>query len=468
MIIDALRSKKIGIVGLGVEGLSTLRYLLKQGITPCVMDEKLSEENEDIKALRALNIHYALGENAFEEIERFEIIFRSPGVSFLRPELQHAKEKGVEITSQTNFFLQHAPCLVIGVTGTKGKGTTSTLIYEMLKSQSFDAYLGGNIGQPPLDFLDSLDAQSKVVLELSSFQLEDVKKSPHIAVVLMITSDHLTPTEGTTNYHATLDDYISAKRNILRYQLPSDFSIINRDYPASLESDILTEGKVIYVSRERETENACFTIDGKIIVRRNGQDEEIIKTSEVALIGKHNLENACAAVMAAKLNGVSSKNIVSVLKTFKGLEHRLQFVGEVREVKYYDDSISTTPESTIAAIEAFSAPKILILGGVSAGSDFSMLGEVIRKSTSIKAIIGIGREWERMKEQMINGQLSMSNNTVLFIEGAKSMQQVVLAASKIAQMGDVVLLSPACKSFDMFKSYKDRGEQFQKEVKSLL
>jgi UDP-N-acetylmuramoylalanine--D-glutamate ligase len=372
----------------------------------------------------------------------------------LSPELIRAEKNGVIITSQTKLFFDLCPCPIIGVTGTKGKGTTSSLIYEMLKAEGRDAYLGGNIGLPPFAFLDKLTGQSIVVLELSSFQLQDLNKSPHIAVMLMVTSEHL-------DHHETVEEYVEAKRNILRFQSQEDFTIVNRDYPASNESDVLTDGKVFYVSRERETDNGCFAFGGKIVIRKNGNDQEIMHTHDIKLPGKHNLENVCAAIMAAELAGVGKAAMVDVLKNFTGLEHRLQLIATKKGVRYFDDSFSTTPETAIAAIEAFTEPEIVILGGASKNSDFAELGKVIREAKNIKAIIGIGIEWDRIKEQI------PTNTNILLVEGADSMQQVVIAAAKIAAKGDIVLLSPACTSFDMFKDYKDRGEQFKHAVQAL-
>jgi UDP-N-acetylmuramoylalanine--D-glutamate ligase len=295
-----------------------------------------------------------------------------------------------------------------------------------------------------------------VVLELSSFQLIDLKKSPHIAVMLMITSEHL-------NWHSSIEEYIDAKRNILKGQTEKDFAILNRDYPATNESDIHTSGKVFHVSRERQVaEEGCFVRDGKIWSRIKGQEIEIIDTKDILLPGKHNWENVCAATMAAYLAGVSRENIAFVLKTFKGLEHRLELVATVNGVRYYDDSFSTTPETAIAAIEAFKEPEILILGGSSKNSDFSELGAVISKSKNIKAIIGIGVEWSRIKSEIRNPK-----SEIPIIEGAKDMFTVVQAAHKLAVPGDVVLLTPACASFGMFKNYKERGEQFKAEVLKL-
>jgi len=456
-MISDWQKKKVAILGFGIEGLSTAQFLQKKGADVWILDKR-QKENFDQKMVtqaEQFGAQFILGKSYLDNLGDFDIIIRSPGVRRLLPELLEADKLGVTITSQTKIFFDVCPSPIIGVTGTKGKGTTSTLIYEMLKEAGKDVYLGGNIGVPPLTFLDKLQTSSIVVLELSSFQLQDMTKSPHIGVLLMITSEHL-------DHHETQEEYVDAKRNLLRFQTADDFAIINRDYPASNESDVQTYGKVYYVSRERETDNACFAFQGRVVVRRNGSDDEIIKTSEIALPGRHNLENVCAAVMAARLAEVSTKHIIQVLKTFTGLPHRLELVKEVGGVKYYDDSFSTTPETAIAAIEAFDQPKILVLGGSSKGSDFTNLGKVIRDSESIKAIIGIGDEWQEIKASI--GNLT---SKVLLIEGAESMPQIVKAASKIAKSGDVVLLSPACASFDMFKNYKDRGEQFKKEVLGL-
>jgi len=438
----SFKDKKIAVVGLGIEGLSSIQYLKKHGAEVTELDKKQ-------------------GEKYLQNLDQYDLIIRSPGI---KPEL--LKIDSSKITSQTKLFFDLCPCPIIGVTGTKGKGTTSSLIFEMLKKEGRDVYLGGNIGKAPFEFLDKLTPQSIVVLELSSFQLVDFDKSParlasenvagrpYIAVILMTTSEHL-------DWHKDIKEYIDAKRNILKYQSSSDFAIVNRDYPASLESDIYSEGKVFYVSRERAGYDGCFISKDKIAIQIKGQSYDLISTKEILLPGKHNLENVCAAVLAATLAGVWKGNIVSVLKTFKGLEHRLALVREVNGVKYYDDSFSTTPETAIAAIEAFKIPEILILGGSSKSSDFTELGRIISSHKNIKAIIGIGKEWPSIRSKI------SKKSKVILIEGAENMKTIVLAASKIAKPGDVVLLTPACASFDMFANYKDRGELFKKEVNRL-
>jgi UDP-N-acetylmuramoylalanine--D-glutamate ligase len=425
-----------------------------KGAEVTVFDQNTEfSEKVAVEEAKKMKVNFVLGEFYLERIKGFDLVVRSPGIKLSVLEKYVSKEK---ITSQIKLFFDLCPAEIIGITGTKGKGTTASLVYQMLKKQGLDAYLGGNIGMAPFDFLDKLSTQSKVILELSSFQLLDLEKSPHIAVMLMITQEHL-------DYHNSVEEYINAKRNLVKHQNEKDFAILNRDYPATNESDIHTNGKIFHISREREAaDEGCFVRDEKVWLRIGDQEIEIVDVKDILLPGKHNLENICAAIMAAHLVGVSKENIASVLETFKGLEHRLELVATVNSVRYYDDSFSTTPETAIAAIQSFKEPEILILGGSSKNSDFSELGDVISKAENIKLIIGIGVEWERIKEQ-----IAKSETPIPVIEGAKDMQTIIAAAYKLAIPGDIVLLTPACASFDMFKNYKERGQQFKDQVASL-
>lgn len=459
------KNKRVGVLGAGVEGISSANFLVEQGAEVILLDAKemldegiLNQVQDD---MNQGNIVFHGGEDYLQNLTQFDVLFRSPGIKPSLPELVDAAKQGITITSQTNLFFALSPAPIIGVTGTKGKGTTASLIYEMIKTEGLPVYLGGNIGVPPLTFLEDLTPSSWVVLELSSFQLMDLQRSPHIAVMLMITNEH-------QDYHTDITEYIDAKRNLIRFQTPTDFAILNRDYPATHESDIFTEAQIFQVSREREAAgDGCFVRQNRLIVRRDGKERDIMHTSEILLPGKHNIENISAAVMAATLAGISEKAIVSVLQTFKGLRHRLELVGEVRGVKYYDDSFSTTPETAIAAIEAFDAPEILILGGSSKKSDFTELGQLLSTRVNIKAIIGIGEEWERIKAEIKNLPTGGQDPKFQIIEGCQNMQEIVAKAAEIATPGDVVLLSPACASFGMFANYKERGEQFTQEVARL-
>jgi len=464
--MEKFKNKKIAIVGFGVEGQSVCDFFGDTPSSIVVFDEKKRADFDQklLNRYEEQGVAFCFGK--IEKIEDAEIIFRSPGFHPDAPFLTAARKNGIEVTSATKVFFDLCPCPIIGVTGTKGKGTTSTLIYEMLKSQSeldtkddepvLEAvYLGGNIGIPPLRFLNKLTADSKVVLELSSFQLMDLEKSPHIGVMLMTTSEHL-------DYHKDVFEYIEAKRNIFKHQNYDDFAIVNRDYLASNESDIHSNGTLYGVSREREVDHGCYVKDEKVFLKLTDQAEEIMATDEIALPGKHNFENVCAAIIASLSAGATLRAIVPVVKTFKGLEHRIEFVALVRGVKYYNDSFSTTPETAVAAIEAFEQPKILILGGSSKNSDFAELGQTISDSNSIRAIIGIGEEWEKIKSSIKNYE-----SRIMVYEDCKNMNEVVQKCVEIGQIGDVVLLSPACASFGLFENYKDRGEQFKESVNAL-
>lgn len=435
-VAEALRGKKIAVIGEGVEGKSSVEFLKKHGA-----DVEIRDKSQ--------------GDDYLKDLDGFDLIVRSPGVRLSDIVIHNSELIIPKITSQTKLFMDLCPAPVIGVTGTKGKGTTSSLIFEMLKADGRDVYLGGNIGIPPLDFLEKLNPASWVVLEMSSFQLQDLDKSPHIAVMLMVTSEHM-------DYHKDHGEYVDAKRNILNHQASGDFAVINRDYPASNESDIHTNGKVYYFSREREVEEGAFALGNQVILRVKGNSIPVIDTRELLLRGDHNHENVSAATIAAYLAGVRVGTIIKVLQSFKGLEHRLELVGKINGVEYYNDSFSTTPETAIAAIKSFQNPEILILGGSSKNSNFEELGKVIGDAENIKAIIGIGEEWARIKAEIKNVRPD-----TLILEGADSMEKIVLAASKLALPGDVVLLSPACASFGMFQNYKDRGHQFKDEVRKL-
>ena len=447
--------KKVAVLGFGIEGQETVEFLLKHEASVHVFDEK-EESTFDasrLKFLRNEGVAFTFG--TFSSLENFDLIIRSPGVKPGIRVLHNAADKGIPLTSATNVFFENAKGVTIGITGTKGKGTTAALLYQMLKTAGREVYLGGNIGVPALSFLKKLSDTSISILELSSFQLMDLQLSPHIAIVLMVTQDHL-------DYHTSRDEYVFAKSGIAKFQSPSDYVISNVDYPASLKIAEFSPGRKLFFSNRNKVPEGCFIENDSVIVKTRKKKEKIMSTAEVLLPGRHNLENICAAVMAAQLLNVPNSIIRDVLKTFPGLEHRLELVREVGGVKYYNDSISTTPESAIAAIQAFSAPEILIVGGSSKGSDFSELGNVISRAKNIKAVIGIGAEWPKIKERIKSKELRIK-----IVEGLKTMNEIVETAHKLAKPGDVVILSPACASFDMFADYKDRGNQFKKYVNML-
>jgi len=444
-----LKNKKIAVLGLGIEGEDICRYLISQGAKDItVFDQKTPEElGEAYKSFQFSIFNFQLGSNYLKNgLRGFDIIFRSPAFRLSLPEIVEAKNSGAIITSATKLFFDLCPAKTIGVTGTKGKGTTSTLIYQILKRAGKKVFLAGNIGEPMLTLLPKLDKKSWVVLELSSFQLQDLGKSPHIAVVLFITSEHL-------DYHSSAEEYIQAKANLVRWQRKSDFAALNADNDSSSSFASLTPAKVYYFSRQKKVDGA-FVKDGQIYLF----DKLIGSTSNLQILGIHNWENICAACIAAFLAGADLNSIKKVVFSFKGLEHRLEFVKEIGGVKFYNDSFSTTPETTIAAIKAFSQPIILIAGGSEKGSSYNQLGKEVSQS-KVKTLIIIGKTAQKIKEAV---QKAGFRGKIIYKPGG--MKEIVERAFAEAQKADVVLLSPACASFDMFKNYKDRGWQFKKYV----
>jgi len=431
------KESKIAILGYGVEGKALYDYLSRHNY-----------KNIDIFDENAAKSSF---KHIICELDKYDFVYRSPGIHKDHPELIKARNSGTVVSSSTQFFFDNCPCKIIGVTGTKGKGTTSSLIYEILKEAGKDVYLGGNIGQSPLKFLDTLKKDSLVVLELSSFQLHDITKSPHIAVILNTTSDHL-------DYHKDREEYLSAKEGIVKYQTGKDILIINDDYPYEDHYIALSKGKCFRVSRNKIVENGACIKDKKIALVDNGNIHFVCKTDEASLIGAHNQENIMPASVVCHKLGIPLTRIRKVVKTFTGLPHRLELIKEVKGVKYYNDSFSTTPETCIAAIQSFSTPLILIAGGSEKHSDYTKLGKVISETDNLKLIILMGDTGPRIKKTVKSNKKIVTVNTY---------QKAFDLAHEKAIEGDTVLLSPASASFDMFKNYKVRGNTFRKWVESL-
>lgn len=448
-----MKGKKIAIIGFGKEGVSAANFL---GVANQIIiyDDKPRSAIDPtfFKKIKIKNVGFYF-DGSLPDLS-FDYVIRSPGVRLDHSLIQKLTSQGSILTSPTKIFFDACPGKIIGVTGTKGKGTTATLIYQMLKTKYKSVFLAGNIGTPALDILPKVTKDSLVVLELSSFQLIDLARSPYIAVVLMTTSEHL-------DWHEDTQDYRQAKESIVKFQSPTDFAVINYDFEASKNFAQKTKARVYFVSTKTKT-NGVYTINGSVISKIAGH-EEVCQTKDVILPGRHNLQNVIAAVSVAKILQVRNQNIVKILKTFKGLPHRLQLVDKIDNVKFYNDSFSTTPETTIAAAEAFKSPKILILGGSSKKSDFSKLSQKINSDQTIKALILVGQEARRIRQSI--SQAGGFGGKI--IEGCQNMSQIVRQAKKLAQSGDVVILSPACASFDMFKNYQDRGKQFIRQVKKL-
>lgn len=428
----------IAIVGFGVEGKAALAYWSRPGTTITVCDM-------DAAKIVPEGVARQLGPGYLKNLGRFDSIFRSAGIS---PDVILAESPQVQdkITTTINEFLRVCPTKnVIGVTGTKGKGTTSTLIAKMLEAAGKHVFLGGNIGVSPLEFLSQVHEDSWVVLELSSFQLTDLRYSPHIGVCLMIAPEHL-------NWHKDMADYVNAKSNLFKNQMANDFAIYfaNNEYSKQIASTGKST-KIPYFEHP-----GAQVKDGNITIG----EQVICAASELKLLGEHNWENACAAATAVWQVTQDVAAIRSVLTTFSGLEHRLEFVCEVGGVQYYDDSFGTAPQTAIVALKAFTQPKVLILGGSDKGIPFDSLAEFVA-TDNVRQVLVIGQTAPAIEQALrATGYTAIS-------AGGNSMTEIVQKAQALAQPGDVVLLSPACASFGMFENYKERGNQFKAAVRAL-
>lgn len=456
--MQTYKGKVVAIIGLSIEGIDSTKYFHAQGASVWCLDRRTkSELGDTYNKLKPLAKGFQIGETYLSDLNRFDLVIRTPGMNPRLPELIAYKKTGKVVSSATKIFFKECPCPIIGVTGTKGKGTTSTLIARMLERAGKKVWLGGNVGVPLLSHVPDIKKSDIVVLELSSFQLEDLTQSPQIAVVLRTTQEHLANQDKlATNFHPTRDEYVASKKSIVRYQTNSDIAILNGDDPTSASFAKDTKAIVKYFSRQlvdadAHVENHTVLVGSK----------KIASLGEIKLLGEHNLDNIAAASLAANQAGASLDEIRKTALTFEGLEHRLEVVKTIKGVLYINDSFSTVPETAIAAITSFSKPIVLIAGGSEKGSDYKEMGEVIGNS-SVKALIAIGAMTKRIVDAAKKGGFKGE-----VVTGLKAMSDIVKKASALASDGDVVLLSPACASFDMFNNYKERGKLFKHEV-SLL
>ncbi|MBI3494916.1 UDP-N-acetylmuramoyl-L-alanine--D-glutamate ligase [Candidatus Saccharibacteria bacterium] len=423
---------KIALLGYGVEGESAYKYYSRtQPDAQFVIYDNANEPKYSVPS----GVEFVGGVNDFHNIDA-DIVVKTPAIA------PDKVSSNGQITSVTREFFARCPAPIIGVTGTKGKGTTCTLIAEILKAAGKNVHLIGNIGTPALDELDKITAEDIVVYELSSFQLWDLGKSPHIAVVLMVDAEHL-------DVHGDLQEYVKAKANIVSHQSPSDVAIYYADNDTARQ---IGESSVAMKVPYSIPDSLNIEIDGK----------EIIKRSDIKLVGQHNLQNIYAAILASWHYSQDTDIIAKVLREFSGLPHRLSFVRELNGVQYYDDSISTTPASTIAALKSFDQPKVLILGGRSKGADFAELAKFLVNTGDTRVIL-VGAEAEKIQKSFEAAGFTKYKN----LGSETGMQTIVKTSREMAGTNSTVLLSPACSSIGMFKNYADRGDQFKAAVEAL-
>src|SRR3989344_2277450 len=447
---------RIGIVGWGLEAQSAYRFFGSEHdylIVSEAAQDDFPPESETVK-IRYLAEKAPAGIGGqvqdlsyLEGINQCDKIVYQPTAYFnLRKYFRDNEQFWTKATTAYDIFFENCPSQnIIGVTGTKGKGTTSTLIAKILKAQGRPTHLGGNIGTPILDLLTDIKSGDWVVWELANFQLKPASHSPHIAVCLMITGEHL-------DWHPDMSDYIEAKTNLFKHQSPRDIAIYFAKDENSKKIASASPGiKVPYF----KPPGVYVRDDGMVVLGSN--ELEILHKSEVKLLGEHNLQNICAAATAVVEAVGSLDKAKAVLSSFSGLEHRLELVREFEDVKYYDDSFATTPDSAIVALKAFEQPKVVILGGSDKGIPFNTLADEVVKNNVRQAIV-IGETAEKI------AALLKDRGFAEVTLGLEKMADIVEAARKAAQPGNVVLLSTGCASFGLFKDYKDRGNQFKEAV----
>ncbi len=452
-----LLGRKVAIIGLGVSNLPLLDYLYANNAKVKVFDEKEIDSIpvEVMDKITKYSMEFSFGQNSLSELKGFDLIFRSPSCLPTKEELVEEENRGALITTEIELLMEMCPCKIIGVTGSDGKTTTTTLISEIIKNAGYNCYLGGNIGIPLFTKLNEIMPEDIVVLELSSFQLMGMQVSPQIAVMTNVTPNHL-------NIHKDYQEYIDAKKNIFKYQNEDGILVLNHDNEITRRCAREAKGNVIFYSGKEKLENG-YIVDENVIKECDEKiRKHILNTSDLIIRGQHNFENICAAIAATKTL-VPIDEAIKTIKEFKGVEHRIELVRKINEVKWYNDSASSSPTRTLSGLNAFDEEIILIAGGYDKNLDYTPLAKPI--INKVKALILIGQTSDKIFKA-VKKELDMQNKN-LDIYQCDTLEQVVELAKGIAKPGQIVLFSPASASFDMFKNFADRGSKFKNLVNNL-
>jgi UDP-N-acetylmuramoylalanine--D-glutamate ligase len=445
-----LRGKRVLVVGLARTGVATAQFCAARGGKVTATDSRSENEIGDAaQPLRAAGIHLELGGHNEKTLLDQDLIVASPGVPADGTLLQAARAKGVTIWSEIELADRFLKGRMIGITGSNGKTTTTSLIAHILKSAGVPTILAGNIGTPLVSQVEQTSDKTITVAELSSFQLELIDTfRPDISLFLNLSPDHL-------DRHHTLEAYGAAKALIFKNQTESDSAVLNADDPPT-RPYAPAKPQVFWFSRKQRVARGAFVRENEIVFREDGQDEFVLKLQDIPLAGAHNVENVLAAVAAARLAGAQAAEIAGGVRSFSGVEHRLEFVAEIGGVRYYNDSKATNVDATLKALDAFSGRILIILGGKDKGSDYSVLQKALREKAILALLIGAAAE---KIEKQIAGSVAS--------ERAGTIERAVETASHAARPGDVVLLAPACASFDQFDNYEHRGRVFKDLVRQL-
>jgi UDP-N-acetylmuramoylalanine--D-glutamate ligase len=451
MFLMELNGKRVLVVGLGRSGVASALFLQSRGARVTVSDAKSEDQlREQIPTLLDAGIAVETGAHGERTFRNQDLIVVSPGVPVDAEPLVQARALGQPVIGEIELASQFLSGPIVAITGSNGKTTTTTLVGDIIAASGFKTLVGGNIGTPAISLAEQATPETTIVLEVSSFQLETIRTfRPKVAVVLNVTPDHL-------DRHGTFAAYVNAKARIFENQQADDFAVLNADDPTCVELANRTRAQVFWFSREREMESGAFVRDGHIIVRRNRSVQTILSVSDIPLKGLHNLENILAAVCAAALMGCAAEKIRAAIVNFKAVEHRLEYVATIGGVEYYNDSKATNVDATMKALQSFPANIHLILGGKDKGSDYTVLNNLLRER--VKSVYTIGAAAEKIQSHIKGTTQIVSSGTI---------ESAVKQASAAGHPGDVVLLAPACASFDQFQNYEHRGRVFKELVGQL-
>ena len=455
---DYIRYRKVAIIGLGVSNIPLLDYLYEKKANVTIFDER--EYNQIPKDVNEKISKYGFvlhfGKNCLQYLKNFNVIFRSPSCLPTKPELVEEANRGALVTTEVELLMKMCPAKIIGITGSDGKTTTTSLINSILQKAGYTTFLGGNIGTPLFTKLPEITPQDIVVLELSSFQLMGMEVSPQIAVITNITPNHL-------NIHKDYQEYIDAKKNIFKYQNEDGLLVLNYDNEITKECAKEANGKVIFFSSKTKLDNG-YIVDEDVIKECDDKvRKHILNTEDVILRGNHNYQNIATAI-ATTSSLVDIETAVKAIKEFKPVEHRIEFVEEIDGVKWYNDSASSSPSRTLSGINAFKEDIVLIAGGYDKNLDYTPLAKPIVDKVETLILIGqtSGKIYEVVKNEL------EEENKHLDIYMCETLEETIPIAKKNASKGDVVLFSPASASFDMFKNFADRGNKFKELVRKMI
>ena len=465
-----LAGKQVLVLGLARQGKALLRYLAQEGADVIASDLRDAEVlQETLESLSGVPARYVLGEHPFSLLDGTDLVCLSAGVPIDAPIVVEARRRGVPLSNDAQLFLERCPATVVGITGSSGKTTTTVLLGRMLQRACFLTWVGGNVGRPLVDRLRNIKRSDRVVLELSSFQLELMTVSPDVAAVLNVTPNHL-------DRHKTMARYKAVKQRILDFQGQGDLALLSHDDPGSRDLVPVVRGRLAFFSARAfngsaqssgkgDSETGAYLKDNVVTLRLDGQEYDICRSDEIKLLGQHNLLNVLAACVLAGVAGVPIDVMREGVTSFSGVEHRLQFVRALNGVRYYDDSIATAPERTVAALRALDAPLVLLAGGRDKQLPWGEMARVTLERA--RHVVAFG-EAAGLFERAIQDALSEASETSLDgFTRVETLEDAVVAAAHVARPGDVVLLAPGGTSFDAFGDFAERGDRFQALVRAL-